>query len=130
LHSGRWDPLHIIEKRASIFFEDLKEGSWHPPIDIYETEKEIVANAEVPGVKGSDIEISIKDSILIISGRRMAEAGAENCHRIERPYGRFSRAFLLPCPIEQNSIRADLKDGILTLYIKKETNYPIKIEVE
>jgi len=84
----------------------------------------------VPGVKGSDIEISIKDSILIISGRRMAEAGAENCHRIERPYGRFSRAFLLPCPIEQNSIRADLKDGILTLYIKKETNYPIKIEVE
>lgn len=130
MHSGRWDPLHIIEKRASIFFENLKEGSWHPPIDIYETEKEIVAKAEVPGVRRSDIEIEVRNSILIISGRRMVEAGTENCHRIERSYGEFSRAFLLPYPIELNSIRADLKDGILTIYMKKETNYPIKIEVE
>jgi len=123
----RWDPLGDLlalhEQLGQLVGSDAP--GWTPPVDLYETPKEFVLTAELPGLKRDEIEIHAEDSRIVIRGAR--EAGAvgdipcEQYHRVERGHGRFSRAFALPEPIDVDSIAADLKDGILTVTIPKST---------
>ncbi len=83
----RWDPFKEISSLKSqmdkIFEslmgegEDIRTGSWVPPVDIYETENEIVIKAEVPGVSQKDIEIKVEDDTLIIRGEKRFERDME-----------------------------------------------------
>lgn len=127
---NKLDPLAdliSIQDRVSRLFEDTfitersTGGTWSPAVDIYETEAEFVVKAEVPEVKQSDIYIRVIDKTLMIEGERKPHRTVmEGYHRIERAYGKFQRSFLLPDTVEQDNIRATLKDGILNIVLPKK----------
>ncbi len=140
----RWDPfreLNLLRSQMDRIFEDLmgreKEewarASWYPPVDIYETENEIVLKAELPGVDQKDLEIKVEDDTLILRGEKKVERDAktENFLRAERVYGTFQRTFTLPQTVDREKIRASLKNGVLTLILpKKEEVKPKQITVQ
>ncbi len=144
----RWEPfqdLLAIQERMNRLFdetlqrtrsreeEDISAGLWAPPVDIYESENEIVLKAELPEIDQKDIDIKVEDNTLTIRGERKfeQETKKENYHRIERAYGKFSRSFSLPNTIDREEIKASYKDGILKLVMpKREETKPKQITVE
>ncbi len=130
----RWDPfkdlLFLQERMSRIFDEaltqysgraELSGNSWYPPVDIYETDEHIVLKAEVPGIEIKGIEIEVNENILTLRGERRFNKNLndENCHRMERFYGVFHRAFNLPNCIDKKGIKANLKDGVLKILAPK-----------
>ncbi len=96
-------------------------ATWSPAVDIYETDKEIVLKAELPDIRQEDIRVSVDNNRLSITGERKfeSEVKRENYHRIERSYGTFARTFTLPPTVDQDSIRAEYKQGVLTVSLPK-----------
>ena len=117
----RWDPLGDLlalqEQIGQIVGTDAP--GWTPPVDLYETSGAFVLTAELPGLNRNDIEIHAEESRIVIRGERGGQVPCEQYHRVERGHGRFSRAFLLPEPIDVEAVVADLKDGLLTITIPK-----------
>lgn len=113
--------------------EELREGIWQPPVDIYEDENSVVIKAEVPGVDQKEIDIRIEDNTLTIRGERKhsQEVKKENYHRVERYYGSFQRSFSLPHTINQEKVKATCEQGVLTITLpKREEKKPKQISVE
>lgn len=114
------------------------EGSlstWAPPVDIYETEHELVVKADLPDINPQDLDIRVENNILTIRGERKFEKKVEekNYMRVERSYGSFSRSFALANSVNTEAIKAEHKNGVLTLTIpKREEAKPkqIKVNVE
>ena len=106
--------------------------------DVYEYDKNLVVETELPGVKKEDVSINVEDDQLTIAGevKRKEEIDRENYFRIGRRYGRFQRSFPLPSDLIDNSgIKARFEDGILyvTAPMKesiKEKEKPIEIAIE
>jgi len=117
----RWDPLRDLlalhEHLGQLVGTD--SPGWTPPVDLYETASEFVLTAEVPGLARDRIEIHAEDNRIVIRGERADEAPCEQYHRVERGHGRFSRAFVLPEPIDIDAITADLQEGVLTVTMPK-----------
>jgi HSP20 family protein len=117
----RWDPLRDLlalqEQIGQIVGTDAP--GWTPPVDLYETGGAFVLTAELPGLNRDDIEIHAEESRIVIRGERTGQVPCEQYHRVERGHGRFSRAFLLPEPIDIEAVTADLKDGLLTITLPK-----------
>ena len=93
---------------------------------------ELVVKAELPGMERKDITLHLENNILSLKGERrfVKETKEENYHRIERSYGGFSRAFTIPVTVEEEKIRADYKDGVLTILLpKKEQAKPKQIRI-
>ena len=97
------------------------DAVWSPAVDIAESEKGYEVEAELPGMKKDEIKISFKDDVLTLSGERKSEKekNNKNFHRIERSYGEFERCFHLPKNVKVSDIKADYKNGILTVNIPK-----------
>ncbi|HYA64462.1 MAG TPA: Hsp20/alpha crystallin family protein [Candidatus Sulfotelmatobacter sp.] len=118
------------------FDRSTDEGSlttWAPAIDIYETEQELVVKADLPDVKPEDLDIRVENNILTIRGDRKFEkkVNENNYLRVERSYGSFSRSFSLANSVNTEAIKADYKDGVLTLSIpKREEAKPKQIKVQ
>jgi len=115
--------------------EDGKLGAWAPPVDIFETDQNVVVKAEVPGIDPRDVEVRVEGNTLFLKGQRKFEneTNEENYHRIERAYGSFVRSFSLPSSIDTGKVEANYKDGLLTLTMpKREEAKPrtIKINVK
>ncbi|TWJ32994.1 Hsp20/alpha crystallin family protein [Geobacter argillaceus] len=113
--------------------EELKEGIWQPPVDIYEDENSVVIKAELPGVDQKEIDIRIEDNTLTLRGERKhsQEVKKENYHRVERFYGTFQRSFSLPHTIDQEHVKATCDQGVLTVTLpKREEKKPKQINVE
>jgi HSP20 family protein len=106
-------------------------SGWTPPLDLYQNADNIVAMIELPGMRKEDIEISLHDDTLTISGERMAGvSNGENAERTERFSGKFRRSISLPARIDASKVNAAYKDGILTVTLPKaEEAKPKKIEV-
>jgi HSP20 family protein len=105
---------------------------WAPPVDIFETENELVLKADLPEVKKEDIDVRVENGTLSLKGQRQFEQKEEGkgYHRIERGYGSFVRAFTLPDSTDPEKIAADYKDGVLTVTIgKKEIAKPRAVKV-
>jgi HSP20 family protein len=128
----RWDPFHNIstlQDQVNRLFEgSLPQRSdqsalttWAPAVDIYETENELVLKADLPDVNEKDLDIRIESNILTIKGERKFEQKVkeDNYLRIERTYGSFSRSFSLPRTVDNGSIKADYKNGVLTVELPK-----------
>ncbi len=106
--------------------------AWAPALDVREDKDNFVIRAELPGLKREEIEVSLQDGALVISGERQAEKVEEGVevHRQERYYGKFQRALTLPEPVAANKVKADYKDGVLTVTLPKtEEAKPKKIDV-
>ena len=106
--------------------------TWAPAVDIYEGENELVVKADLPDVKPEDLDIRVENNILTIRGERKFEKKAEekNYLRVERAYGSFARSFSLANTVNTEAIKADYKDGVLTLNVpKREEAKPKQIKV-
>jgi HSP20 family protein len=106
--------------------------AWAPVVDVREDADNFVIRAELPGLKREDINVTLQDGALVISGERTVEkveAGVE-VHRQERDYGKFQRAVTLPTPVAADKITAQYKDGVLTVTLPKvEEAKPKQIDI-
>ena len=106
--------------------------TWAPAVDIYETEHELVVKADLPDIKPEELDIRVENNILTIRGERKFEkkVNESNYLRVERAYGSFSRSFSLANTVNADAIKADYKNGVLTLTIpKREEAKPKQIKV-
>lgn len=94
---------------------------WNPPIDLYEDADHLIVKAELPGMKKEDIDVSLHDGALSISGERKSEQKYEDAqtHRCERFAGVFQRSLNLPTFVKADQAKAQYKDGILTITLPK-----------
>ena len=131
----RWEPFRDLvttQDRLNRLFnetmgrfvgsEGIRSGAWVPPVDIYETEQNIVLKAELPGVDPKDVEATVHEGTLYLKGERKyeKEVKEENYHHVERAYGSFARSFELPASVDADKVQAEFKDGILTLTMPKK----------
>lgn len=105
----------------SDFVSEGRSRTWLPAIDIFESDDAFVATADLPGLKKDDIDISIEDSVLTVSGERKFDESQEtgSFRRVERSYGTFRRSFTLPRGVDSTKVQAKFEDGVLTLDIPK-----------
>jgi HSP20 family protein len=106
---------------------------WAPPIDVYETDDRYVISAEIPGLARDEIQLSVHDNRLTIRGERPAgvpESAGRIYHQIERGHGPFFRAFEFAEAVRHDAIRADLRDGVLTVTLPKLASPPHRIDVQ
>ena len=125
-----WSPfaeLERIRRELDRIFEDVfptadREETLAPPVDVYETDSEVVVKAELPGVKKEDIDVTIKENTVSIRAekREEREEKTENVHRVERFYGRLERLIPLPADVKPDKAKAEYKDGVLELRIPKQ----------
>ena len=124
------DPFHGFFDRVfdnvwgdSDFVTDAEAGgrTWLPAVDIYENDDAFVATADLPGLKKDDIDVSIEDNVLTVSGERKFEKSEDegSFRRVERSYGTFRRSFTLPRGVESAKVEAKFEDGVLTLTLPK-----------
>jgi HSP20 family protein len=105
-----------------------------PPVDIYDAgNHELVIKAELPDMNKDDIEITVENNTLTLKGEKKFDSAIkeEHCRRVERAYGMFSRSFALPPTVDAGKVRADYKNGVLTLTLPlKEEAKPKQIQVQ
>jgi HSP20 family protein len=112
--------------------EELSTYTWAPAVDIFEQGDDLVLQADLPGVDPKDVEIRIEDGTLYLKGERKQgkEVEEEDYHRVERCYGTFARSFSFPTSIDEAKIKAEYKDGQLTLTMpKREEAKPKTIKI-
>ncbi len=113
--------------------EEPLGGNWSPGVDIYEDQNSIVLEAELPGLKPGDFNLSIENYKLTLSGERKfeKEGKGDNWHRVERGYGSFTRSFSLPSRVNVDEVNAEFKDGVLRVTLpKREEVKARQIEVK
>ncbi len=140
----RWDQsrgLTTLQDQVNRLFEDnftrdrsahADLATWAPPVDIYETENELVLKADLPGLQDKDIDVRVENNMLTIRGERKFEkdVNEDNYLRVERTYGSFTRSFSLPNTVSSESVRAEYRNGVLTLHMAKlEESKPKQIKI-
>jgi HSP20 family protein len=142
----RWDPfreMSDMQERMGHLLSDfyghrgaddvMRRGAWIPPVDIYDTGKhELMIKAELPDMQREDIHLTVENNTLTISGEKKmdSEVRDENCHRIERSYGTFTRSFSLPPTVDTTKVSADYKAGVLSIRLPlREEAKPKQIQV-
>ena len=123
----RWNPWRefddLFTSMAALPSENLSRSEWVPAVDISETDDQFKIDVEIPAISRDDINVSVKDGLLTVTGERKVEKETDGkMHRVERRYGRFSRSFRLPENVDEESIAAASKDGVLSLVVAKKDN--------
>lgn len=141
----RFDPTRSLDplsrswnEMMSQFFggglsdDDVVQRVWVPRVDIVEGSEAYRVHADLPGLVKEDVNITLEDGVLTISGERRNDfTGDEVCHLNERAQGRFSRSFTLRNTVDIDKIDASFKDGVLTVTLPKvESAKPRKIEIK
>lgn len=104
---------------------------WSPAVDLYEDNDHLTVQVELPGMKKEDIDVSLHNGALNISGERKAGERAGEVTRTERYFGRFQRSIDLPKKVDGAKVQASYQDGILTIRLPKaEDAKPRQITVE
>jgi HSP20 family protein len=122
---GRW-------QRPTAETED-SESAWTPMLDVSETDTEYLVRADLPAVKKEDVSVTVENDAVTIAGERKfdKEEKSERVHRRESFRGLFSRSLSLPDNADAHGIRAESKDGVLTVHIPKTKNERAKaIEIK
>lgn len=143
----RWEPIRELEdlqNRLSTIFgrgplrrtegkEDITLAEWAPLADITEDDNEYAIKVELGDVKKEDVHVKVENGVLSISGERKFEKEEKNkkYHRVERAYGSFQRHFTLPENADAGKVKAEFKEGMLTVRLPKdEQAKPKQIEVK
>jgi HSP20 family protein len=142
----RYDPfrdLRTLQEEVNRLFstnltrsfddEGIGRGAWAPSVDIYENKDQIVLEAELPGMKQEDFDLSIENNIITLRGERKFEKTEEtdNYHRVERSYGSFTRSFTLPQTVSAEGATAEYSNGVLRVTLpKREETKARRIEVK
>jgi HSP20 family protein len=145
--TAAWDPfreLAAVQDRLNRLFGELygrrgeedvwTGGDWSPPVDIFETDtQDLVLQVDLPGVSREAIDVRVEDTTLTIRAerKRRADIRDEQYHRRERSFGSFGRSFTLPATVDSGRIRAEYRDGVLTVILpKREEARPKQIQVQ
>ena len=141
---SRWDPfgeLMSIQNELNQLFgrtygeggERVRGAQWSPPLDVYETPERYVILVELPGVGSEDVDISVEDNVLTLTGERKfyEGRGEDEFHRVERRFGMFGRTLSLPTTANPEAIEASFDAGVLTIEVpKRDEAKPRKIQVK
>jgi len=141
----RYDPfrdLRTLQEEVNRLFstnltrafgdEGIGRGAWAPSVDIYENKDQIVLEAELPGMKQEDFDLTIENNVITLRGERRFEKTDEsdNYHRVERSYGSFTRSFTLPPSVSAEGTKAEYTNGVLRVTLpKREETKARRIEV-
>jgi HSP20 family protein len=137
----RWDPYRTLQSQIDRLFENTlfhqQPGNtaltaWAPNVDIRETANEVVLEADLPGLEEKDLDVRVENNMLTIGGERKFESkvSEDDYMRLERSYGSFTRSFALPPTVEPEGIRAEYRNGVLTVRLpKREEAKPKQIKV-
>jgi HSP20 family protein len=112
------------------------DSEWLPALDMYDDEKNIYIKADVAGIEEKDLNVTVQDNIMTISGQRSEEkkeSGKRGCVISERRMGSFSRSISIPDNVKHENIKAELKNGVLNITLPKEKpakSKEIKIDVK
>ena len=131
--------LSSLQEQVNRLFQSNSSGrensnltSWAPAVDIYETENELVVNADLPGIDEKDLDIQVENDTLSIRGERKFDQKVNEDHylRVERTYGSFSRSFGLPNTVNKEAVKAHYRSGVLTVELpKRAESKPKQIRV-
>ena len=124
--------LRAFQDTVNRLFSEPNGRPWVPPVDIRETENELIVKADIPDVEMKDIDVRLENGTLTIRGERKFEVNKNEggWHRVERSYGSFERAFTVPETVNAEAIKADYKNGTLAVVLpKKEIAKPRQIKV-
>ncbi len=147
---ANWDPFkeldhfqnrlgNLINSRSKSGNEaekdEITSANWAPVVDITEDDHEYVIEAELPRVEKDKVKVRVNDGLLTISGdrefKREEKDEAKKYHRVERSYGRFVRSFRLPEDVDGDKVKADFKDGVLSVRLpKSEARKPKEIDIK
>jgi HSP20 family protein len=143
----KWNPfreLDTLQNRFTALFgrplvrtngnEMINTTEWTPLVDVTEDDKEFLIKAELPEVKKEDVKVTVENGALHITGERKfeKEEKTKKYHRVERAYGTFERAFVLPEGTKGDAVTADYKDGVLTVHLPKKEEAkakPLEVKV-
>lgn len=139
----RWDPVrelaqwqNDVERLMGTFLRGSTGGNgetrWAPPLDVWETDDELVYAFDLPGIPEDKISIEFENGTLSVSAEREREQEVkqDRFYRFERRYGSFTRSIGLPQGVTEDEIRADYKDGVLELHVTKpKAPEPRKIQI-
>ncbi len=145
----RWDPIRDMEEMAERVnrylghpvlartIDDRKENlglpDWVPVADVVETPHAYLVRLELPGLAAQDVKVSLDSHVLSVAGERRQEERDKQTryHRVESAYGSFLRRFTLPDDVDEQKLRAEFRDGILSVHVPKaEHAQPRAIEVK
>jgi len=126
----RWEPfreLTSLQQELGRYINGLSQlptrGSqtWLPPVDVWETDTELVYAFDVPGVPEDKLSIEVHDDTLTISGERTrtSDANGDHFYRFERQFGAFARGVGLPQGVDDSNISANYQDGVLEVHVPK-----------
>ncbi|MBW4629789.1 MAG: Hsp20/alpha crystallin family protein [Brasilonema octagenarum HA4186-MV1] len=126
----RWRPFQEIEilnrqmdKIFDDFFSHSREmtTSWTPAVELKDTNENLTLRAELPGVEGKDLEVQVTRQAIYIAGETRYEStnSERGYFRSELRYGKFQRTISLPVPVKNEEVKAEFKNGILTLTLPK-----------
>jgi len=131
----KWNPfgeLEEVSNRLNQLFrhtpvrgesgsEMLAVADWMPSVDISETDAAYLVKGEIPGVNKEDVKVTLQDGMLTIQGERKQEKEekGKKFHRVECSYGSFVRSFRVPDDADQNTVKAEFKDGMLNVTLPK-----------
>lgn len=127
----RWDPFREMESYTTDL--DRAAQALIAPFEVKETKEAYVFKADVPGIKEQDLDITLTGNRLVVTGKREAEKeeNTDTYYARERSFGSFTRSFTLPEGADGEHVKAELKDGVLTLVLpKKPELQPKKISVK
>ena len=137
-----WDDAFMMRREVDRLLDRLfgppstpSVATWSPVVDVRETDDEIIVAAELPGLDPSDVNVTVQEVVLTISGEKKQEIEegkpVSSYHLYERRYGRFERSFTLPRSIDTNHVTARHENGVLTVVLPKvEASKPRRIEIE
>jgi HSP20 family protein len=131
-----WDPFRImLEMFNDQGTRDARqvEQQFAPSFEVFERKDGYVFRADLPGVKQEDLDITLTENRLTVSGKREAEERkeGERFYAYERSFGSFTRSFTLPEGVDAEHVAAELKNGVLTLVVpKKPEVQPKKISIK
>ena len=113
--------------------EDNPTRTWAPPVDIRESEDAVMLALDLPGLSKENVNITLENHVLTISGERRFEADQQNetIHRLERAYGAFTRSFTLGPTVQSDNVEANFQDGVLLIKVPKaEASKPRRIAIK
>ena len=121
-----WQEMEAMRRQFDRVFEDLAtpkrtEPTWQPAVELKSNETEFVLRVQLPGINAKDLDVKIGRSGVALSGEHKAENTTEEngFFRSEFRYGKFQRVISLPSPVQNDQVKADFKDGVLTLTLPK-----------
>jgi HSP20 family protein len=123
----------MFDSPSDASLETQFPGEWLPAVDMHDGKDTVMVKAELPGMKKEDIDISLQEGVLTLSGERKgsretAGGGATHC---ERWFGRFERSIRLPCEVNAKTVKAAYTDGVLTIELAKaEAAKPKQIKIQ